>query len=961
MKKNFVRVMLFGALTLAVSTAVTSCKDYDDDIKGLQEQVDNITSTSPVSTADMNAAVDKASNELKEQLAKLEKLVNDPSSETSLTQQIADLKEALETAVGADAADLAGKLATAQNDLNALKAALGGDDYINGLKSKIEALETAKTTLQNLIAAEAAYQKDNDVSGYKATGLSAYVNAEILAAIAENGNIAVYVDNAVKTAVGTVLADVNTYLSENFEANADLTAFVKKVNETLFSDEYKAQMEKLNLLLTAINKAVGDGSEYADYEAVINQIDATKKQLAALELPSGEGVTFTSAVTAIVTQELATVKTSITSLEEKLQKEIDAIKGMIQSIVYIPESADRTVNFNTFYVKFGAESNASDWQSVVNADEVKVKFRVSPQSAVAELIKGDEGKYSIVTDYHQLTRATGTHFAIKNIEAVTGEPNVIAVTLDATTADKSYAVALTVKDNATATLNDITSDYFAAVKENLYIDAVEWVSANGEVDEVNKGATIDYKAAGSYYKMTVKSEINASGEIQGDALAKTKPEEYGISVDDLFSVEFAKTGSGEASFTIDEETGVLTGNADGTLGNSCQVQSTVIAKNAADPSGTKDKSFTPKTYTEVTLIDIIGETLIALDSSEPLIWNSAEKELDLDAATITEIKTKLGIASFENCTFDPATSSTAPYFTKNSSNELIVKVPAGIAYTGEVTAKVIVGNASITLKTNVAINYPAAADYTLANSNAWDGTTAVLNLATEGSPITAVTAERDLTELFSNYTDLKANLEAIGGEFVFSVVSVEPITGVTINGSTGELSVAKAYTAGGAGFSVKVEAKCGDKVISTKTIPVAFNTTKMNGTFDYSSEEEGGDEMAFDVSDATKRAEAVDVSTKLVWKDASARQLWPVTGASSDYAESKGAEIFGFNVAFELVAGEDNANFSLDTATGKLTLKNPSASQNYKAMTVKVKAVPTSPWGVVEAKVVTVTVATWAD
>ena len=47
MKKKFVRVMLFGALTLTVSTVVTSCKDYDDDIKGLQEQVDKITSTSP--------------------------------------------------------------------------------------------------------------------------------------------------------------------------------------------------------------------------------------------------------------------------------------------------------------------------------------------------------------------------------------------------------------------------------------------------------------------------------------------------------------------------------------------------------------------------------------------------------------------------------------------------------------------------------------------------------------------------------------------------------------------------------------------------------------------------------------------------------------------------------------------------------------------------------------------------
>ena len=40
--------MLFGALTLAVSTTVTSCKDYDDDIKNLQEQIDKVTSTNPV-------------------------------------------------------------------------------------------------------------------------------------------------------------------------------------------------------------------------------------------------------------------------------------------------------------------------------------------------------------------------------------------------------------------------------------------------------------------------------------------------------------------------------------------------------------------------------------------------------------------------------------------------------------------------------------------------------------------------------------------------------------------------------------------------------------------------------------------------------------------------------------------------------------------------------------------------
>ena len=39
MKKKFVKVMLFGALALSTISYV-GCKDYDDDIDGLQQQVD---------------------------------------------------------------------------------------------------------------------------------------------------------------------------------------------------------------------------------------------------------------------------------------------------------------------------------------------------------------------------------------------------------------------------------------------------------------------------------------------------------------------------------------------------------------------------------------------------------------------------------------------------------------------------------------------------------------------------------------------------------------------------------------------------------------------------------------------------------------------------------------------------------------------------------------------------------
>ena len=61
--------MLFGALTLAVSTTVTSCKDYDDDIKNLQEQIDKVTSTNPVSTEDMKATISECHSNFADSIA----------------------------------------------------------------------------------------------------------------------------------------------------------------------------------------------------------------------------------------------------------------------------------------------------------------------------------------------------------------------------------------------------------------------------------------------------------------------------------------------------------------------------------------------------------------------------------------------------------------------------------------------------------------------------------------------------------------------------------------------------------------------------------------------------------------------------------------------------------------------------------------------------------------------------
>ena len=990
MKKNFVRVMLFGALTLTVSTAVTSCKDYDDDIKGLQEQVDKITSASPVSTEDMNAAVDKASKELKDQLAKLEKLVNDPSSETSLTQQIADLQEALKTAVGENAKDLAGKLAIAQNDLTALKKALGGDDYINGLKKKITDLETAKSTLQTLIDAEAAYQNNKDISGYKNTGFDAYLNQEILNAIDKEGSIAVYVDNAVKTAVGTVLKDVNEYLSENFQENADLAAFVKKVNETLFTEEYKAQMDKLNLLLTAIDNAVGDGSTYADYAAVIKQIDDTKPLLAALQLPSGKGVTFDSAVKDIIRTESEQKAGIIKSLEEKLQAEIDAIKGMIQSIVYVPEYADGQVLFNTYYMQFGDKKE--DWKPVVNVDEVTVKFRVSPSAVVADLAANfgkENAKYDIAVDCQKVkTRALNDPFKIKGIKTVEGESNLIEVTLDASAVSHSYAVALTVKDKVATdkkTLNDVSSNYFAAVKSDLYISKVEWASANGAVATVKKGATINYMENDgdtkvSDYELTVNTSIDGSGKVSGTSSTKTLAE-LGIS-DKYFKVAFAFTdkATAEKSFELKEATGVLT--AKGDAGSKATVKSTVTVTDPATAGGKTPvtKEYTAKEYTEVKIVSEGEAQVITLKSTESILWNAIEKSYNITTIgadgvdkVIAAIKKALNIdvaGDFSSCTFDAVAQDQTIKLGSNSG-ELALTVPEKTTCEAtDITTKITNGDytVDVTVK-GVTVTLPDAENkaFKLVANTYTDGTL-LINLGKDvNGKVNAVTASRSLKELYTNYDKVYENLvTTVGGTMEFALAddvqkdaAPEERKGVEV-AKDGTVTVSNDYD--GKPIKVTLEGKCDKEKIFAITISVVIPANELNGTFGYKDAK--NTKFEYDVKDATARKAGLDLTTAFVWKDGDKKNVWP-TADNDTYGSNNAMDIYNFSIVYSL-SGKDASSFEVPTISdNKLKLiKSIAETSTIKStMEVVVTATPTSPWGsmVGQAKSITVTVSTWVD
>ena len=991
MKKNFVRVMLFGALTLAVTTTVTSCKDNDDDIKNLQEQIDKITSTSPVSTEDMKAAVDAAKTELQTKVTNLESQLKDKETAIkTLEENIVKLKEDLAKGEGVDVVALAKKLAESENELVTLIKA--NDQTIKDLNASVKELNDMSGILDKLVAAEKNYKNNNgDLSGFYDTSFDKFINQSIINALEDEsdskGAIAEYVITAVQGAVASNGKELNDRIAKfGMTGVANLTDFVDKIYNEIFKDggAIKTKLDSLDELLLAIDAYVGtEEGQSKDYAALINEIVAAKNAVTALKLP--EGQTLKGAVQSIIAEELGDAEATLAKLQSELKAEITALKGMIQSIVYVPEYADGLVQLSTFYAKFSSDGNANDWEPMISGGDVKVRFRVSPSSAAKELIDNfgkETAKYNVAVDYQTVkTRATGELFNITKIEAVEDEANLIEVTLDASKAAASYAIALTLTDKVEGeakTLNDISSNYFVAVKNVLYIDKVEWTPKEKPTTLV-KGNTIDYKTGGDY-TLTVHSSVGANGAVEGEADTRTKLSQYGISAD-KFPMELTLGGTNAANFEL-SEAGVLSAKAAAEVSNKAKVSYTITVSGLG-ASSEKTVEYTGD-YGDVKLITEGEAQEVVLAAAQlPLLWNGAEKSYTLDVtaesatvAAVAKIKEALGVDNFNNCTF-AAVPETQTIKLGNSSGALVLKVPAStVCEATDITTRITSqdGNKSIDVTVKgVTVSYPDANDAAfklIDNTQTWDGSKAVLGRTftgegTQASNYTAVTATRNLKELYSNYAAVENSFAGLGSgaTLKFAPVLAEgesTITGVTVSES-GDVTVTKSYE--GDPIKVTLTGKCGEHEVFSKEIAVTIPADKLNGTFAYSAEKpEDQGKLTYDVTSIEKRKEGLDLKTALVWKDATAAEnkIWP-EAAEDIYNSNDPMTIYGFSVEYTMEEGANNGSFESTITDGVLKLTTTAAewSVSSKPMEVKVTVTPKSPWGAMEAKTVTVTVPAW--
>lgn len=252
MKKRFFNALILGAVLLSTG-AVTSCKDYDDDINNLQSQIDGLSKLETLKTdvATLSSAVSAAQSDATKALA-------DAAKAQGVADKAATKEElaALQTAV--DAAKTAAKQAqdnldAAKAELEALIAQKADKSALNEAKAALETLIADKASKQELADAQAALEAliankadKEDVNAALAkiaeAKLSIEENKAAIALAQAAADAAKAAADAAGDAAGAAQADATKALADAAKAIADAKAAADKAQEA--ADGLKGKADK---------------------------------------------------------------------------------------------------------------------------------------------------------------------------------------------------------------------------------------------------------------------------------------------------------------------------------------------------------------------------------------------------------------------------------------------------------------------------------------------------------------------------------------------------------------------------------------------------------------------------------------------------------------------------------------------------------------------------------------------
>ena len=1073
MKRKFVKVMFFGALALSTVTYV-GCKDYDDDVKGLQEQIDNINQKgADVTTEAMNAAISSAIAKVQADLDKIASKA-DKSALDALQAVVTKLQEAVNGKADASTleslkAELNEAIATVdssiQPKIDAAKTQLEGQ--IAALETKLEEADEAikgsiatqiadlKTELQDLMAANAAeYAKlyatkvdlnalsdrvetlekikhltTDDVLSFIQTDadVKKYIDDEFVALLQQNldkpeSALRAYLEGVFTTDIMTQveakcgeIADTKmealrqewtTYKAEqgeDYKAIVERLATLEGYNLSTMEELYNSLTDPKNNTIDKANtcfEALGDitdlATEFGKYTTT-TKLEKNYVQIADLNTKIGE----------YIGNSISDLDSKVETLETKLNALQSGLTSMLKSLVFAPQKYDasgelvRSVSFASIYT---STAQTAEGPVVISAPtNVKVNFRVSPASAVADLI-GEHPKYTITTDKHVITSRAATNdgiLTVASVEQAKDEADVaiegmITVTLNAATAVKSYALSLSVVGNNeegkdVTNFTEINSDYFAVIVSKKYINAVDYAAKTYGSPELlvdKAGSAINFYDAeknSEYIKVKLSDNENGSSP----AAEVVTLASLGLSPD-LFEVTFEKTETPADAdyFVLNPTTYALTVNqsklpASSRYNKTC----TVTPKIKVTTTATNESQPVKVDYTGTAVTaKIVAEGVNLEYAVADLYWKDAAQTANLKSEEVDKILAKINEvagASYES--FSAAVSGAAKSTAADggvtidaSGNDVVVTIPAKTVgdeakdYTFKPALTLTYANSAIVnITVDVKVLAPVVTDLKLgANTINWDGKSVVdLMPSANAQEMTALTVSRKLSEVLLA-TDIAALKKAVVTD---KTVQLK----ITKGGDEGEANLYPS-TINFDDFNVNATAE-DNEVSYTFSLyytpkdqdPVVLNANLLTVNLKPSVKVAGTitapEETAIEL---TKLTDTYDLSTDFTWKEFRGVTIWPTFavatgGATTDPATVDGAlAIYSGSVKY-IVAEESRATFlncfnteGYTAETGEIAAANKTIQLNdvireqegaiVNPITVKIKVIATTAWGAPE-------------
>ena len=1072
MKRKFVKVMFFGALALSTVTYV-GCKDYDDDVKGLQEQIDNINQKgADVTTEAMNAAISSAIAKVQADLDKIASKA-DKSALDALQAVVTKLQEAVNGKADASTleslkAELNEAIATVdssiQPKIDAAKTQLEGQ--IAALETKLEEADEAikgsiatqiadlKTELQDLMDANAAeYAKlyatkvdlnalsdrvetlekikhltTDDVLSFIQTDadVKKYIDDEFVALLQQNldkpeSALRAYLEGVFTTDIMTQveakcgeIADTKmealrqewttykTEQGEDYKAIVERLAILEGYNLSTMEELYNSLTDPKNNTIDKANtcfEALGDitdlATEFGKYTTT-TELETNYVKLTDLNGKIG----------AYVDSKISGLDARVATLETKLNALQSGLTSMLKSLVFAPQKYDasgelvRSVSFASIYT---STAQTAEGPVVISAPtSVKVNFRVSPASAVADLI-GEHPKYTITTDKHVITSRAATNDGILTVASVEQAKDeeganiegMITVTLNAATAVKSYALSLSVVGNNeegkdVTNFTEINSDYFAVIVSKKYINAVDYAAKTYGSPELlvdKAGSAINFYDAeknSEYIKVKLSDNENGSSPAEAVTLAS-----LGLSPD-LFEVTFEKTESPVDAdyFVLNPTTYALTVNqsklpASSRYNKTC----TVTPKIKVTTTATNEDQPVKANYTGTAVTaKIVAEGVNLEYAVADLYWKDAVQTASLKSEEIGKILAKINEvagASYENFTaaVSGATKSTTAdggVTIDASGDDVVVNIPAKTVgdeakdYTFKPALTLTYANSAIVnITVDVKVLAPVVTDLKLgANTINWNGTSVVdLMPSADAQAMTALTVSRKLSEVLLA-TDIAALKKAVQTD---KTVQLK----ITKGGDAGETNLYPG-TINFDDFNVNATAE-DNEVSYTFSLyytpkgqdPVVLNANLLTVNLKPSVKVAGTitapEETAIEL---TKLTDTYDLSTDFTWKEFRGVTIWPTFAAASGGATTSPATVEGALAIYSgsvkyIVAEESRATFlncfnteGYTAETGEIAAANKTIKLNdvireqegaiVNPITVKIKVIATTGWGAPE-------------